>query len=48
LRRPKLSTIKGSSAPGRRRYYNGFCKKWDGRAWLGLLWLRIGTGVRLL
>jgi hypothetical protein len=23
-------------------------KKWDGRAWIGLIWLRIGTGGRLL
>jgi hypothetical protein len=23
-------------------------KKWDGRAWTGLIWLRIGTGGRLL
>jgi hypothetical protein len=22
-------------------------KKWDGRAWTGLIWLRIGTGGRL-
>jgi hypothetical protein len=21
-------------------------KKWDGRAWAGLIWLRIGTGGR--
>jgi hypothetical protein len=20
------------------------CKKWDGEAWTGLIWLRIGTG----
>ena len=23
-------------------------KKWDGNVWTGLLWLRIGTGVRCL
>jgi hypothetical protein len=23
-------------------------KKWNGEAWTGLIWLRIGTGVRLL
>jgi hypothetical protein len=23
-------------------------KKWDGRAWTGLIWLRIGTGGGLL
>jgi hypothetical protein len=23
-------------------------KKWDGRAWIGLIWLRIGTGGGLL
>jgi hypothetical protein len=23
-------------------------KKWDERAWTGLIWLRIGTGGRLL
>jgi hypothetical protein len=23
-------------------------KKWDGGAWTGLIWLRIGTGGRLL
>jgi hypothetical protein len=23
-------------------------KKWDGEAWTGLIWLRIGTGGRLL
>jgi hypothetical protein len=23
-------------------------KKWDGRAWTGLIWLRIGTGGELL
>jgi hypothetical protein len=23
-------------------------KKWDGGAWTGLMWLRIGTGGRLL
>jgi len=22
------------------------CKKWDGYAWAGLIWLRIGTGGR--
>jgi hypothetical protein len=22
------------------------CKKWDGEAWTGLLWLRIGAGGR--
>jgi hypothetical protein len=24
------------------------CKKWDGGAWTGLIWLRIGTGGGLL
>jgi hypothetical protein len=24
------------------------CKKWVGETWNGLLWLRIGTGDRLL
>jgi len=23
-------------------------KKWDGKAWTGLIWLRIGTGDRVL
>jgi hypothetical protein len=23
-------------------------KNWDGKAWTGLIWLRIGTGGRLL
>ena len=23
-------------------------KKWDGKAWTGLIWLNIGTGGRLL
>jgi len=22
------------------------CKNWDGEAWTGLIWLRIGTGGR--
>jgi len=27
---------------------NEFLKKWDGDAWTGLIWLRIGTGGGLL
>ena len=27
---------------------NCIIKKWDGQAWNGLLWPRIGTGVRRL
>jgi hypothetical protein len=25
-----------------------FCKKWDGEAWTGLIWLRIRAGGRCL
>ena len=31
-----------------RRVLKQICKKWDGGAWTGLVWLRIGTGGGLL
>jgi hypothetical protein len=32
----------------RRIIFKWIFKKWDGRAWPGLIWLRIGTGGGLL
>jgi hypothetical protein len=47
-KRPVTHFIGGWVGPDERIILKRIFKKWDGGAWIGLIWLRIGTGGGLL